>query len=481
IGTFIKTIGASAIIGLVVYYIARFYAKRYNYPPGPIPLPLIGNVLMFRNYTTHWNEEILKLSKIYGPVFTLWIGPLPFVFICDLDLGREAFNKIEFTGRPASQLGSIFSNEQHRAVVFDDYGHSWESLRRISHTTIRKYAKTKALSEVVAENVSEIIDKIVATEGIGKPFRPKLYVYNIFDIEQPELKKFKYITSDFQTDLGNTLFLYEFIPVMRYFMANPLIKYKQYFDEMMKYSRNIYQTHDKTYDSKNLRDFCDILIAAKHESIAEDKQTAPYFTDDNLPAVLIELFMAGTETTHATFQWLLLFMAYKPEYQDKLSAEINREIGDRVPVVEDKSRLNYTLAFISEILRHKNPFPIGVFHKALVNSKIGGYPVAQNTQVVLHQQAIMKDAKHWKNPDKFEPERFLDENGQFIQTKPVAYMPFSYGRRICPGESLAINDLFLVLALVRFIQLTSDYRIELHSEHGDPTPDVLEPDLIKLK
>ncbi|CAG2118868.1 unnamed protein product, partial [Medioppia subpectinata] len=241
IGTFIKTIGASAIIGLVVYYIARFYAKRYNYPPGPIPLPLIGNVLMFRNYTTHFNEVIVKLSKIYGPVFTLWIGPLPFVFVCDLDLAREAFNKSEFTGRPTSEYGRIFNNERHRDIVFDDYGHSWESLRRVSHTTIRKYAKTQALSEVVAENVSEIIDKIVATEGIGKPFQPKLYVYNIFDIEQTELKKLKYITSDFQTDLGNSLFLYEFIPVLRYFMANPLIKYKQYFDEMMNYSRDIYK------------------------------------------------------------------------------------------------------------------------------------------------------------------------------------------------------------------------------------------------
>ncbi|CAG2110386.1 unnamed protein product, partial [Medioppia subpectinata] len=308
------------------------------------------------------------------------------------------------------QAGSIFSNDKHRAVIFDDYGHSWESLRRISHTTIR------------------------------------------FDIEQPELKKFKYVTTDFQTDLGNSLFLYEFIPVLRYFMANPLIKYKQYFDEVMNYSRYIYQKHDKTYDSKNLRDFCDILIAAKHEAIADDKQTAPYFTDDNLPAVLIELFMAGTETTHTTFQWLLLVMAYKPEYQDKLRAEISREIGDRVPVVEDKSRLNYTLAFVSEILRHKNPLPIGVFHKALVDSKIGEHPVAQNTQVVLHQGAIMTDSNHWNNPDKFEPERFLDEHGQFIQTKLAAYMPFSYGRRVCPGESLAINDLFLVL--VRFIQLT---------------------------
>ena len=60
---------------------------------------------MFRNFTKHWNQELIKLTKVYGPVFTLWIGPLPFVFICDLDNCREAFNKIEFTGRPNTLFG----------------------------------------------------------------------------------------------------------------------------------------------------------------------------------------------------------------------------------------------------------------------------------------------------------------------------------------------------------------------------------------
>ncbi|CAG2173652.1 unnamed protein product [Oppiella nova] len=67
---------------------------------------------VFRNFTKHWNLELIKLTKVYGPVFTLWIGPLPFVFICDLDNCREAFNKSEFTGRPSTvwQPGFQFMN-----------------------------------------------------------------------------------------------------------------------------------------------------------------------------------------------------------------------------------------------------------------------------------------------------------------------------------------------------------------------------------
>ncbi|CAG2121132.1 unnamed protein product, partial [Medioppia subpectinata] len=121
------------------------------------------------------------MSKIYGPVFTLWIGPLPFVFICDLDMARESFNKIDFTGRPFSQFGSIYCNEKHKDVIYDDYSKCWESLRRVSHTAIQKYAKTTALSEVVDENVCQIVRRIIAdNEGMCRPFSSHDYVYNVF-------------------------------------------------------------------------------------------------------------------------------------------------------------------------------------------------------------------------------------------------------------------------------------------------------------
>ncbi|CAG2111235.1 unnamed protein product [Medioppia subpectinata] len=255
---------------------------------------------MFRNHKLAWHAEVSKLSKVYGPVFTLWIGPLPFVFICDLDMGRQAFNKCDFSGK-------IYNNEKHADMVFNDPGKCLESLRRVSLTAIRKYAKSKALSEVVDENVRQMVDNIAKDVAINTPFKLKPYAYNTFvnimgaavfskkiNNDQDVFIKTKYLITEFLTDLGPSLFLYQFVPVLQYLMADPLAKYKQYFTDLMTYTRNIYQTHDKTHDSENLCDFCDILIAAKHEAIADDKQTAPYLTDDNLPAALIDM-LTGSE------------------------------------------------------------------------------------------------------------------------------------------------------------------------------------------
>ncbi|CAG2174806.1 unnamed protein product [Oppiella nova] len=216
---------------------------------------------------------------------------------------------------------ALHNNERYSDIIFNDYGHTWESLRRVSHTAMRKYAKSDDLSKVVDEVVRETVDLIKNKHGLNKPFAPKLLVYNMvanivgtivfsqkFDIEQDELIKFKYCFTDFQSDL----------------------------DEMMKYIMDIYTSHNDTYNRGVIRDFCDTLIMAKHEAVEQDKLTAPYLTDENLAASINDLLMGGVETSSTTFEWMLLFMAYHPKYQQKLRDEITREIGDKVPMVDDK-------------------------------------------------------------------------------------------------------------------------------------------------
>ncbi|XP_054156237.1 cytochrome P450 2U1-like [Oppia nitens] len=258
---------------------------------------------MFRNYKKHWNLEITKLYKIYGPVITVWIGPKPFVFIGSVEV-RDVFNKSELCGRPSSQLGSIFCNDKHQDIAFNDYGRCWESLRKVSHATIRKFARTNQLEQLCDQFVTNTIDLIKEREGLDKPFDPRIYIYNLlaniigatifsenFNIEDSELKKFKYCTTDFNNELGINLYLYEFIPSMRLLMKNPLVKYENYFKDIMFYAKSIYKSHLMSYDQQIRRDFCDILIGAKHEAIADDKQTAPYFTDNNLSTAMIQIFL----------------------------------------------------------------------------------------------------------------------------------------------------------------------------------------------
>ncbi|CAG2105844.1 unnamed protein product [Medioppia subpectinata] len=427
-------------IGLIVQYLAQYYAKLKNYPP------------VFRNFKGHWNLELITLYKIYGPVYTIWIGPWPFVIICDLDLAKEAFAKVDFSGRPSSELGETFGNAE---IAFSNYGKMWETLRKVGHSAMRKYAKSDELPDCVNNNVGELVSVLKDSVGVDKPFNPKDYLLELFmnmqlsiassqqcKINKDQMDKFKYCFDGFQSDLGNWLFLYEFVPILRYFMANPLTKYKQYFNTIKDVLKDIYEKHAKTYDKENTNNFCDLLITAKHEAETQAKGSAQYLTDDNLTATIMDVIMPGSDLNHQ-FQWILLFVAYYPEVQRKLRQEIANELDDRPVITEDKHQLTCYIDNHASI-------PAG-------------------TSVVVQQYSILLDDKYWDKPDEFNPGRFLDNEGKQVVVKPAAFIPFGVGRRQCIGEQLATNSLFLTL-------LTTDYNIAI----SNPTNETLDADPINL-
>jgi cytochrome P450 len=102
----------------------------------------------------------------------------------------------------------------------------------------------------------------------------------------------------------------------------------------------------------------------------------------------------------------------------------------------------YTEATIMEVMRFSAMVPTGVFHTALEDVKFHGYTIPKQTIIVSNLYACMRDPKVWGDPDNFRPERFLSEDGKTV-IRHEALIPFSTGRRVCLGESLAKDELFL--------------------------------------
>ena len=144
-----------------------------------------------------------------------------------------------------------------------------------------------------------------------------------------------------------------------------------------------FYNHYEDYDESVVRDLCDTLITAKNDAIRDGKETAPYLTDDNLAMAILDVFVAGINTSESTFKWLLLHLLYYKDMQKKLREEIESVIGDRMPTHEDRNRCHYCMAFISETLRLRNVVPAGVEHKTVVTSKIGDHTIPKDTEVGL--------------------------------------------------------------------------------------------------
>ncbi|CAG2108197.1 unnamed protein product [Medioppia subpectinata] len=416
-------------------------------------------MVVFWNYQTrgHWNHELIDLAKIYGPVFTIWGGPWPIIIVCDVDIAKEAFSKSDFSGRPPSDLGEIFSNENHTEIAFRDYDKTWEALRKVTHTAVTKYSRLDELSNCVNEVVGDTYDDIMSRYGANRPFPVKDYVFDLFcnvnalttlsrKLRPEEIVKFKYTSDTFQTDLGNSLFLYEFLPIARKLMSYPLKKYQDYFDQELRFTSDQYETHVKTYNNDHKRNICDLIISGKQEAQSQGKDMASHLTDINMKATLIDMFLPTSDTTH-TFLWILLYIAYYPEVQRRIRDEIECTVGDRSANPEDRHRLHYTMSYIWEMQRIRNSVPIGLFHSAVNDAKLGDYVVPKGTPVVVHQLSILTDEKYWDKPLEFKPDRFLDNEGKQVTVKPAAFIPFSIGKRKCIGEQLATTTLMLTLSM----------------------------------
>ncbi|CAG2102532.1 unnamed protein product [Medioppia subpectinata] len=156
---------------------------RSKLPPGPHPIPL----LVFK-CKDHWDVVFRRMAKKYGPVFTIWLGPKPQVMITDIDLAREAFRKNDMAGRPESYFGSQLSNEKYQDVVFTDYGHTWEALRRVAHSALQKYSVNERLVSVATDCVDKTVKTIFVKEGVDKPFSPVDYIYLIHEYCRTKLR-----------------------------------------------------------------------------------------------------------------------------------------------------------------------------------------------------------------------------------------------------------------------------------------------------
>ncbi|XP_030263889.1 putative inactive cytochrome P450 2G1 isoform X2 [Sparus aurata] len=127
-----------------------------------------------------------------------------------------------------------------------------------------------------------------------------------------------------------------------------------------------------------------------------------------------------------------------------MQQEIETVIGqERSPCMEDRKSLPFTDAVVHEVQRLMDIAPMNVPRYSLKDISFRGYTIPKNTVIIPLLHSVLKEEKLWATPWSFNPQHFLDQNGNF--KKNPAFLPFSAGKRACVGESLARMEIFLFM------------------------------------
>ncbi|NXT07886.1 CP2K1 protein, partial [Prunella fulvescens] len=422
--------------------------QRQNFPPGPRPLPIIGNLLLFdlkRPYRTY-----LQLSKKYGPVFSVQMGHRKVVVISGYETVKEALvNQADaFVERPKIPVFEDLTSKGN-GVVFA-HGENWKVMRRFTLTALRDFGMgKKAIEDRIVEEYGHLADSIASQEGnpIDASKIINAAVANIivsillgkrFDYKDSRFVRLINLTNENMRLAGKPLVtMYNIFPYLGFLLrANKALLRNR--DEFHDFIQVTFVEHLKNLDKNDQRSFIDAFLVKQQE---EKSTTNGYFHNGNLLTLVSNLFTAGVETTSTTLNWGFLLMLKYPEIQKKVQEEIEQVIGSNPPRIEHRAQMPYTDAVIHEIQRFANILPLNLPHETVTDVTLQGYFIPKGTYIIPLLSSVLKDQSQWEKPDTFYPEHFLDANGKFV--KKDAFMPFSAGRRICAGETLAKMELFL--------------------------------------
>uniref|UniRef100_A0A6I9QP77 Indole-2-monooxygenase n=2 Tax=Elaeis guineensis var. tenera TaxID=51953 RepID=A0A6I9QP77_ELAGV len=160
---------------------------------------------------------------------------------------------------------------------------------------------------------------------------------------------------------------------------------------------------DQAKDEKHEKDFVDVLL-----SLQKDPGVDLALTKEDVKALLVDMFGAGTDTSYIVLEWAMAELVRNSQAMEKLQNEV-QDIAPGKGLVreEDLSELSYLKAVIKEVLRLHPPAPLLLPRESMDDCHIEGYEIPRRIKVIVNGWAIGRDPKVWEAPEEFRPERFM--------------------------------------------------------------------------
>ena len=485
---------AVGVISLLAYYF-RKSIKPKDFPPGPSYVPILGSVPFLPRKVWKTAEIPIAeyLNDTYGDISGVYDPDRPVIVVSDPEVVRRLFKMEECSGRPG---GKPFSKARYgqddgksRGLLMSE-GDEWKEQRRFTMRSLKDLGFGKTSMEDSINHEVEKLVRLLQKDYVGKPMGLNnvmnlsivnalwvLMVGETLELDDPKLLRIVGAI-DQLIRRGNVT-------------SKPLLKKLATFVGPWAIEKfdSLYKERDKVLSAiKNLV----IPYIREHKQVNEGIESGNDHTDyiedylkeikrntnnlsssfngkrgeESLVISLVDLFLAGTETTTSSLMWAILFLLHHPKVQDQLHEELDKVLGEKETITyEERTRVPYTCAVINEIHRHSSIVRLALPHKITDDISVSGYRFPRGSVVQANLLRIHHDERYWTDPHIFNPERFYDRQKD-VCVSNTNLMPFSVGKRYCLGQSLAEKELFMF-----FVGLIKAFKFQPSKEDGLPDCD----------
>ncbi|KAH6818092.1 cytochrome P450 [Perilla frutescens var. frutescens] len=450
----------------VIWYawILLKYSKKHRYPlpPGPRGLPLVGS-LPFLDLELH--SHFADLARTYGPILSLKLGGKISIVISSPAMAREILkeNDVTFANRVVPVVVTAMEYGG-RDIVFTPYGPEWRMLRKVCVRDMLGHMTFDAFYCYRRKEVRNVVKYLYGLKGcrvnVGE-----LMFSNVLNVITSMLwggtiqgdgragvgAEFRQVVGEITELLGKPN-VSDFFPGLAWLdlqglkkqMKVVIVKLEQIFERIIEERLR----NEGSIGSNS--NFLEVLL-----QLREGGGTEIPLTMMHIKALLVDMVVGGTDTTSSTVEFAIAEMMNKPEVMLKAQREVDDVVGkNRVVEESHTNKLPYLNAVMKEVLRLHPVLPLMVPHCPSKPCVVGGYSVPEGARTFVNVWAIHRDPSNWTNPNEFNPERFL--NGEGDCGNDFTYLPFGSGRRSCAG--MAMGERIVMYSLA---SLVHSFRWEL--------------------
>ncbi|KAI1343098.1 cytochrome P450 [Xylariaceae sp. FL0016] len=443
-------VASGALILLPFVWLALAYFRvlrlRRRMPPGPFPLPLVGNFFDIPKHKP-WIEWEGWSTTYKSPMVTIWNGHRPVIICNDIWCISDLLDKRAhiYSSRPRFVVMGDMTDGTETNQVCQVYGDTWRLHRRLMHGVVGSQAVRKHRQHQANESkilVKDLLDEpesfVMSIERYSCSVVSILGWGRRIDQVNDPVAQFALAVMEGVDFVVPGQYMMEAVPWLSYLPAwlyplpsailNSSRRLSRYFAAL---SKEAARDHVEDNFAKN-------LVTAQEEH---------GISDGEISTLTANLIGGGVDTTSSSMISFILAMCVFTGVQQKAQEELDRVVGhDRSPDWSDESELPYVRAVVDETLRWRTVTILGgIPHAPVQDDEYNGYFIPKDTAITGNLWAIHRNPRDFPDPDVFRPERFLGELKAPYPNKK-GHNAFGWGRRQCSGQPLAEQGLFITIA-----------------------------------